>query len=180
MLKRCFDLLLLLVAAPFWVPLLCVVAGLVRWKLGSPVLFCQDRPGVSGRLFRLTKFRTMTDARDAEGALLPDADRLPAFGKWLRASSLDELPELLNVLRGEMSLVGPRPLLPEYLPLYTDEQGRRHEVRPGIMGAGAGPKRGELGGAVSYGCVVCGSPITVVGCEGVVDDGLDGGAKGRD
>ena len=134
MLKRCFDLLLLLVAAPFWVPLLCVVAVLVRWKLGSPVLFCQDRPGVSGRLFRLTKFRTMTDARDAEGALLPDADRLPAFGKWLRASSLDELPELLNVLRGEMSLVGPRPLLPEYLPLYTDEQGRRHEVRPGITG----------------------------------------------
>jgi len=134
MMKRGFDLCLLVLAAPAWVPLLCVVALMVRWKLGSPVLFCQDRPGRGGRLFRLTKFRTMTDARGADGELLPDEDRLPAFGQWLRASSLDELPELWNVLKGEMSLVGPRPLLPRYLPLYSEEQARRHEVRPGITG----------------------------------------------
>ena len=132
--KRVFDLCLLGLAAPVWVPLLCVVALMVRRKLGSPVLFCQDRPGRGGRLFKLTKFRTMTDARGADGELLPDADRLPEFGKWLRASSLDELPELWNVLKGEMSLVGPRPLLPRYLALYSKEQARRHEVRPGITG----------------------------------------------
>ncbi len=100
MMKRGFDLCLLVLAAPAWVPLLCVVALMVRWKLGSPVLFCQDRPGRGGRLFRLTKFRTMTDSRGADGELLPDEDRLPAFGQWLRASSLDELPELWNVLKG--------------------------------------------------------------------------------
>ena len=132
--KRVFDLCLLVLAAPVWVPLLCVVAVMVRRKLGSPVLFCQDRPGRGGALFKLTKFRTMTDARGADGELLPDAGRLPAFGKWLRGSSLDELPELLNVLKGEMSLVGPRPLLPQYLPLYSEAQARRHEVRPGITG----------------------------------------------
>lgn len=132
--KRIFDFLgailgLLVLALP-----LAVIALLVRLNLGSPVLFVQDRPGLRGRIFPITKFRTMRDARDAEGNLLPDRDRLTTFGRWLRASSLDELPELWNVLRGEMSFVGPRPLLVEYLPLYSDEQSRRHEVRPGITG----------------------------------------------
>ena len=106
----------------------------MRCKLGSPVLFRQVRPGLYGRPFMMVKFRTMTDERGADGALLPDAQRLTAFGHFLRASSLDELPELWNVLRGEMSLVGPRPLLMEYLPLYSPAQARRHDVRPGITG----------------------------------------------
>ena len=132
--KRVFDLLasglgLLLLSVP-----LAVLAWQVRRKLGSPVLFTQVRPGFHGKPFRMVKFRTMTDERDASGALLPDAQRLTTFGRFLRASSLDELPELWNVLRGEMSLVGPRPLLMEYLPLYSPEQARRHEVRPGITG----------------------------------------------
>lgn len=132
--KRLFDLLasaigLLLLTVP-----LALLAWQVRRKLGSPVLFTQVRPGLHGRPFRMVKFRTMTDERDASGALLPDAQRLTPFGRFLRASSLDELPELWNVLRGEMSLVGPRPLLMEYLPLYSPEQARRHEVRPGITG----------------------------------------------
>lgn len=132
--KRLFDLLasalgLLLLSVP-----LAVLAWQVRRKLGSPVLFTQVRPGLHGKPFRMVKFRTMTDERDASGALLPDAQRLTPFGRFLRASSLDELPELWNVLRGEMSLVGPRPLLMEYLPLYSPEQARRHEVRPGITG----------------------------------------------
>ena len=113
---------------------LLLLACLVRVRLGSPVLFRQVRPGLRGRPFMMVKFRTMTDERDADGELLPDARRLTAFGRFLRASSLDELPELWNVLRGEMSLVGPRPLLMEYLPLYSSEQARRHEVRPGITG----------------------------------------------
>jgi lipopolysaccharide/colanic/teichoic acid biosynthesis glycosyltransferase len=132
--KRLLDILLsacgLFVLA---VPLMAL-AWQVRRKLGSPVLFTQVRPGVHGKPFRMVKFRTMTDARDASGALLPDAQRLTPFGRFLRASSMDELPELWNVLRGEMSLVGPRPLLMEYLPLYSPEQARRHEVRPGITG----------------------------------------------
>jgi len=132
--KRLFDLLisalgLLVLALP-----LLTLAWLVRRKLGSPVLFAQVRPGLHGKPFRMVKFRTMTNVCDASGALLPDAQRLTSFGRFLRASSLDELPELLNVLRGEMSLVGPRPLLMEYLPLYSPEQARRHEVRPGITG----------------------------------------------
>jgi len=113
---------------------LVAVGVLVRWRLGRPVLFRQTRPGRQGRLFELIKFRTMTDARDAEGRLLPDAQRLTPFGHWLRSTSLDELPEIVNVLKGEMSLVGPRPLLVEYLPRYSPEQARRHEVRPGITG----------------------------------------------
>lgn len=132
--KRLFDLLLsfgLLLALAL--PLL-LLWGLVRCKLGSPVLFRQIRPGQHGRPFMMVKFRTMTDERGADGELLPDAQRLTSFGRFLRASSLDELPELWNVLRGEMSLVGPRPLLMEYLPLYSPEQARRHEVRPGITG----------------------------------------------
>ena len=132
--KRLFDFAVALVAlAVLAVPLL-VLAVAVRARLGSPVLFTQVRPGLHGRPFRMIKFRTMTDARGADGELLPDAQRLPAFGRLLRSTSLDELPELWNVLRGEMSLVGPRPLLMEYLPLYTPEQARRHEVRPGITG----------------------------------------------
>ena len=115
-------------------PPLLLLWGLVRCKLGSPVLFRQLRPGLHGRPFRMVKFRTMTDERGADGELLPDAPRLTSFGRFLRATSLDELPELWNVLRGEMSLVGPRPLLMEYLPLYSPEQARRHEVRPGITG----------------------------------------------
>lgn len=132
--KRFFDVILA-VSALF---LLCIplilLAVMTRIKLGSPVLFRQLRPGLQGKPFEMVKFRTMTDARDSTGQLLSDADRLPAFGRFLRASSLDELPELWNVLRGDMSLVGPRPLLTEYLPLYTTEQSRRHEVRPGITG----------------------------------------------
>lgn len=132
--KRVFDfvaalLALLLLALP-----LLALAWLIRRKLGSPVLFCQVRPGLQGRPFTMVKFRTMTDERGPDGALLPDEQRLTPFGRFLRASSLDELPELWNVLKGEMSLVGPRPLLMEYLPLYTPEQARRHEVRPGITG----------------------------------------------
>lgn len=134
MYKRVFDVCLatlgMLVLA---VPLL-VMAWLVRRKLGSPVFFRQTRPGLHGKPFNMVKFRTMTDARDRDGVLLPDAVRLTPFGRFLRTTSLDELPELWNVLKGDMSLVGPRPLLMEYLPLYSPEQARRHEVRPGITG----------------------------------------------
>lgn len=115
-------------------PLLALVAWRIRRKLGSPVLFRQIRPGLHGRPFEMVKFRTMRDAVDANGQPLPDDQRLTPFGSWLRSTSLDELPELWNVLKGEMSLVGPRPLLMEYLPLYTPEQARRHEVRPGVTG----------------------------------------------
>jgi sugar transferase EpsL len=132
--KRLFDLAAVLLSSPLWLPLFLVVAVLVRVKLGSPVLFRQKRPGLGGRIFELVKFRSMTDATDAEGRLLPDAARLPPFGRALRATSLDELPELWNVLKGDMSLVGPRPLLVEYLPRYTPEQARRHLVRPGLTG----------------------------------------------
>lgn len=134
MIKRAFDLLAVILTAPVWLPLMAIVALLVRVKLGSPVFFRQQRPGKHGRIFELIKFRTMTDARDASGTLLSDAIRLTEFGKWLRASSLDELPELLNVLRGDMSLVGPRPLLVQYLSRYSPRQSRRHEVRPGLTG----------------------------------------------
>lgn len=132
--KRFFDITaaataLLLLALP-----LAALTWLVRRKLGSPVFFRQVRPGLHGKPFMMVKFRTMTDARGPDGALLPDAERLTPFGRFLRASSLDELPELWNVLKGDMSLVGPRPLLMDYLPLYSPEQARRHEVRPGITG----------------------------------------------
>jgi lipopolysaccharide/colanic/teichoic acid biosynthesis glycosyltransferase len=132
--KRLFDLLGALLALYLLAFPLLVLVWLIHRKLGNPVLFRQVRPGFHGRPFNMVKFRTMTDARDASGALLPDAQRLTPFGRILRSSSLDELPELLNVLKGDMSLVGPRPLLMEYLPLYTPEQARRHEVRPGITG----------------------------------------------
>ncbi len=115
-------------------PIMLVVAGLIRWKLGGPVLFRQRRPGKDGKIFTIYKFRTMSDDRDEKGELLPDAMRLKGIGKTIRALSLDELPQLFNVLKGEMSFVGPRPLLEEYLPLYTERQARRHEVKPGITG----------------------------------------------
>ena len=134
MLKRCFDFVVALAGLVVLSPLLLAIVALVRWRLGSPVLFRQQRPGLGGRPFTLVKFRTMTDARSADGAAAPDAQRLTAFGRFLRSTSLDELPELYNVLIGDMSLVGPRPLLTEYLPLYNAHQRRRHEVRPGITG----------------------------------------------
>jgi lipopolysaccharide/colanic/teichoic acid biosynthesis glycosyltransferase len=115
-------------------PLLIIVSVLTRLRFGSPVLFRQQRPGYGGQPFWLLKFRTMTNARDASGALLQDAQRLTPFGRWLRSTSIDELPGLINILRGEMSLIGPRPLLMQYLPLYTSEQARRHDVKPGFSG----------------------------------------------
>lgn len=134
MAKRLIDFCAAAGALLLLSPLLLAVTILVRMKLGSPVLFHQMRPGRNGEAFAMLKFRSMTDARDANGALLPDARRLTSFGKFLRSSSLDELPGLWNVVRGDMSLVGPRPLLMEYLPLYTAEQARRHDVRPGLTG----------------------------------------------
>ena len=132
--KRPQDFLCALAAIVGLSPIMLVTAGLVRTKLGTPVLFTQDRPGKDGKVFKLYKFRTMTDERDAEGDLLPDEIRLTAFGKKLRSTSLDELPELLNILKGDMAVVGPRPLLVKYLGRYTPEQARRHEVRPGLTG----------------------------------------------
>lgn len=132
--KRLFDIVISFsLLALLTIPMLGL-SLLIRSRLGSPVLFKQVRPGLHGKPFVMVKFRTMTDQRDSQGLLLPDAQRLTAFGRFLRSTSLDELPELWNVLRGEMSLVGPRPLLMEYLALYTQEQARRHEVRPGITG----------------------------------------------
>lgn len=132
--KRLLDLFVAFVALLFLAFPLLALVWLIRRKLGSPVLFLQVRPGLHGQPFTMVKFRTMTDERSPDGALLPDAQRLTQFGRFLRSSSLDELPELWNVLKGDMSLVGPRPLLMEYLPLYTPEQARRHAVRPGITG----------------------------------------------
>ncbi len=132
--KRLFDVLISVLGLSILALPLAVLVLLVRRELGRPVLFRQVRPGLHGRPFEMVKFRTMTDERGADGTLLPDAQRLTPFGRFLRASSLDELPELWNVIKGDMSLVGPRPLLMEYLPLYTPEQARRHEVRPGITG----------------------------------------------
>ena len=134
MLKRAFDLIVVIVTAPLWVPLLGIVALLVRIRLGSPIFFRQSRPGLGAQIFELVKFRSMRDARDDTGQPLTDAQRLTPFGRWLRSTSLDELPELWNVLRGDMSLVGPRPLLVQYLARYSPSQARRHEVRPGLTG----------------------------------------------
>ncbi len=143
--KRLFDWLLALCLLLVLAVPLALLAWQVSRKLGSPVLFAQVRPGLHGKPFRMIKFRTMTDARDASGQHLPDAKRLTPFGRFLRATSLDELPELWNVLKGDMSLVGPRPLLMEYLPLYSPEQARRHEVRPGITGWAQVNGRNALG-----------------------------------
>ena len=132
--KRVVDVSLSLMILIILLPIIAICAVLIRSKLGSPILFRQKRPGLFGRPFYIYKFRTMTDSRDTAGNLLPDYRRMTPFGSFLRKFSLDELPQLINVLKGELSLVGPRPLLMEYLPLYTDEQARRHLVKPGITG----------------------------------------------
>lgn len=132
--KRIFDFIVSLIALIILSPVIGVAALFIRWKLGSPVLFKQQRPGLNGSYFLVHKFRTMTDERDDQGELLPDDVRLTSFGMLVRKLSLDELPQLVNVLKGDMSFVGPRPLLVEYLPLYNEKQARRHEVRPGITG----------------------------------------------
>lgn len=134
MFKRSFDFIIAFSALPTLLPIIIIVAILIRFKLGSPILFTQDRPGLNGKIFKMIKFRTMLDAVDKNGELLPDEERLTPFGVLLRSTSLDEIPGLLNVLKGDMSLVGPRPLLVEYLPLYSDVESQRHNVRPGITG----------------------------------------------
>ena len=134
MIKRCFDLLAVIVGLMVIWPVILILAIANLWVHGQPVLFSQTRPGLHGKPFRFYKFRTMTQERDENGDLLPDEERLTSFGEWLRKTSLDELPSLYNVLKGEMSLVGPRPLLMEYLPLYNEIQKKRHDVKPGITG----------------------------------------------
>jgi lipopolysaccharide/colanic/teichoic acid biosynthesis glycosyltransferase len=134
MIKRLFDMCVSVAAIVLLSPLLLVTMLVTRIKLGGPVFFRQQRPGLGGRPFEMVKFRTMTDSRDSVGNLLSDGERLTAYGRFLRSTSIDELPELWNVLKGDMSLVGPRPLLMDYLPLYSAEQTRRHEVRPGVTG----------------------------------------------
>lgn len=132
--KRILDILISLTFIVLFSWLYLILVILVRIKLGSPVLFCQERPGYNEKIFTLYKFRTMTDKRDEKGNLLPDSERLTKFGSMLRSTSLDELPEMFNILKGDMSLIGPRPLLVEYLPYYTEEERRRHSVRPGLTG----------------------------------------------
>ena len=132
--KRLIDFILSLIALIVLSPILLIVALLVRTKLGSPIIFKQERPGLNEKIFTLYKFRTMTDAKDEQGNLLPDDIRLTKFGKLLRSTSLDELPELFNILKGDMAIVGPRPLLVRYLPLYNEHQKHRHDVRPGFTG----------------------------------------------
>lgn len=143
--KRLFDLVAAMAALIVLSPLLLAIAALVKLMHGSPVLFTQERAGRHDRIFRIYKFRTMTDERDQRGELLPDEQRLTRFGQLLRSTSLDELPELINIIRGELSVVGPRPLFVKYLPLYNDEQRRRHEVKPGLTGFAAVSGRNALG-----------------------------------
>ncbi|MDR9765627.1 sugar transferase [Shewanella baltica] len=132
--KRLFDFIIALSVLFTLLPVIILVAVLIRYKLGSPILFTQERPGLHGKVFKMMKFRSMLDAKDSKGSVLPDDQRMTKFGLLLRSTSLDELPGLFNVLKGDMSLVGPRPLLVQYLPLYSSEQARRHNVRPGITG----------------------------------------------
>ena len=143
--KRPLDAFLSMGALIVFSPILLITALAVRLKLGSPILFTQERPGRNGRVFKLYKFRTMTDERDENGELLPDEQRLPKFGQLLRSTSLDEMPELINIIRGDMALVGPRPLLVKYLERYTPEQRRRHEVRPGLTGLAMATVRNSAG-----------------------------------
>lgn len=132
--KRWLDAMLALLALFLLSPVVLLIAVLVRIQLGSPVIFCQERPGKGGKIFKLYKFRSMTDKKDKRGNLLPDEARLTAFGKWLRSTSLDELPELVNILKGDMAVVGPRPLLIKYLPYYSEKERHRHDIRPGLTG----------------------------------------------
>lgn len=132
--KRSLDVFLATLAIIILSPVLLVTAILVRFKLGSPVLFTQERPGLDGKIFKLYKFRSMTDKKDRDGKLLPDDERLTSFGRTLRSTSFDELPELFNIVKGDMAIIGPRPLLVEYLPYYTEEEQHRHDVRPGLSG----------------------------------------------
>ena len=143
--KRIIDILLSLLAIIILSPVLLIVAILVRIKLGSPVLFSQQRPGKDEKIFKMYKFRSMTDAKDENGELLPDEIRLTSFGQKLRSTSLDELPELFNILNGDMSIIGPRPLLVRYLPLYNEEQKKRHNVRPGLTGLAQVNGRNAIG-----------------------------------
>jgi len=143
--KRLLDIVISLTALIALSPVLLIVAILVRCKLGSPIIFCQDRPGLHEKVFRLYKFRTMADKRDAEGKLLSDEMRLTRFGKLLRSTSLDELPELINILKGDMSIIGPRPLLVRYLPYYTEEERHRHDVKPGLTALAQVNGRNALG-----------------------------------
>ena len=132
--KRIFDLIFICLGLLFALPVIAIIVILVRFKIGSPIIFTQYRPGLNNHIFKIMKFRTMSNECDKNGVLLPDHDRLNKFGKFLRSTSLDELPSLWSVLKGDMSIVGPRPLLVEYLPLYSETQSRRHQVRPGITG----------------------------------------------
>lgn len=143
--KRILDILISLTFIVLFSWLYLILVILVRIKLGSPVLFCQERPGYNEKIFKLYKFRTMTDKRDEKGNLLPDSERLTKFGSMLRSTSLDELPEMFNILKGDMSLIGPRPLLVEYLPYYTEEERLRHSVRPGLTGLAQVSGRNLLG-----------------------------------
>lgn len=143
--KRLLDIIIALAAVLLFFWLYIIIAVMVRLKMGSPVLFVQDRPGKDEKLFKLYKFRTMTDERDSNGELLPDEMRLKKFGRWLRSTSLDELPEMFNILKGEMSVVGPRPLAVKYLPYYNEKESHRHDVRPGLTGLAQVSGRGGLG-----------------------------------
>lgn len=134
MIKRFFDLIIALIALLVISPIIVCIGVLIFFQQGTPIIFTQDRPGLNGKVFRMMKFRSMLDAKDKQGNLLPDDERMTKFGAFLRSTSLDELPGLFNVLKGDMSLVGPRPLLVQYLPLYNKQQARRHNVRPGITG----------------------------------------------
>lgn len=142
--KRILDLILSLMALIVLMPLMIIIGILVRINLGSPIIFKQKRPGKNEKIFTLYKFRTMTDKRDIDGNLLPDEYRLTKFGKFLRSTSLDELPELINIIKGDMAIVGPRPLLVEYLPYYTEEEKHRHDVRPGLTGLAQVNGRNEI------------------------------------
>lgn len=143
--KRALDFFLALMALIILFPLFIVISLLVRIKLGSPIIFIQERPGKDERIFRLFKFRSMTDKKDVAGNLLPDDERITRFGRLLRSTSLDELPELINIVRGDMAIVGPRPLLVEYIPYYSDEERHRHDVRPGLTGLAQVNGRNAIG-----------------------------------